>query len=1192
MYLKTLEMQGFKSFPDKTVISFRPGVTAIVGANGSGKSNISDAVRWVLGEMSPKTLRGGKMEDVIFNGTAKRRPAGYAEVVMTIDNSDGLMKIDYDEASVARRLYRTGESEYYINKKQCRLKDVVDLFLNTGIGREGYSVIGQGKIAEIISQKGDERREVFEEAAGISRFRYRKNEAVNKLVRVNENAVRIGDIIAEVEARLPALESQSEKALKFLSLDGEKKQLELAICAARLRVIDGERASVAEKYEKSSSELRGLTDALTALDTRLDEMYVENQKNNVEAERLRNGIAEKNTRLASSAGRLSVLENDIRHYEEKISETVRELSEVEGQIKLIGSTGTEADERLAAEIKERDALRAEYEEKKTALNDLDQRIAADKSRLAGITAEIAALSEIKQKNERLESENEGFSRAREDRMTLLHAEQDRISAELAGKKAALESCREQAARAAAEKSGIEARLAEICSENANTELDIDQKREARETSRLKQLELEQRRETLLRMDRLLEGFSGSVKEVMNAADRGELHGIYGPISKLIKTEEKYITAIETTLGNGMQHIVCEDEKSAKAAIDFLKRSRSGRATFLPLTTIRPDPIKTDGITDSGFVGRADGLIECDEKFAAVVRYLLGRTAVAEDIDSADRIARSRGYNLKIVSLDGQIINAGGSFTGGQQLHKTGILSRNADIAALDASVNELKKKNETLKAELNLLSEKQAKQKNEIKRLTGELSDATDAVVRQNGAVEIEQKLLDAVQERFEAVSAELDGISTSKEEESRRIAELIREKEQAQARLEQSSAAGEQLTRAISEAGTTREELFTKAGDLSARLAVSEQRIAQLESEKADASAELCERERTAAERKESLNTLNAQIAAAKAEIASLSGEKDTLASEIEADKAALDGVRIKLDEYDRESYSLRDRQKQMTSDKERLIDSVGRLEGKLGAIDREKESFIVRLREEYELDENSPELTEIPDGRAAELGGRERLNVLKQEIRRLGPVNVDSIGELKETRERYDFLSGQYADIQNSRDGLEKLIATLEKTMRDMFVETFEKVRECFKETFTELFGGGSADIVLTESDDVLQSGIEINIQPPGKLVKSLSLLSGGEQAFVAIALYFALLKVNPSPFCIFDEIESALDEANVYRFGDYLKRNCDKTQFIVITHRRGTMESANMLYGIAMQEKGVSDYIKLVPGDIKFKDDTIVN
>ena len=1178
MYLKTLELSGFKSFPDKTVISFEPGITAIVGANGSGKSNISDAVRWVLGEMSPKSLRSGKMEDVIFNGTAKRRPSSCAEVVITIDNSDSMMKIDYDEVSVSRKLYRSGESEYCINKKKCRLKDVVDLFLNTGIGREGYSIIGQGKISEIISVKGSERRDIFEEAAGISRFRYRKTEANNKLVQVSENSQRIGDILAEVESRLPSLEKQSEKAKRYLELAEEKRRLEVAFWAQRIGVIEQKEALVGKDFAAENAGLERVNGELAEAEAKLDGIYLETQKRSLEGSVLTDEVSAAANERSEISGQLSVLENDVFHFRAQIEgagENDRQLALAAEQLRRERG---ELEKRLADRGKTAEEARAAFAGSEEGLKELGE----EGERLSGkqdeLTENAHRLEELIREKELSRTESRSMSLARTERLGQIDRELEKRRLDREDREKALADAERALDALEDEKDSLIAEKRELSLGRQAAEARLDDADAKKREADLEEARVRQRRDTLGRMEKLLEGFSGSVKEVMNAFERGELGGICGPVSRLISTEGEYVTAIETALGGGIQNIVTENERAAKEAIAFLKRTRSGRATFLPLTTLRPNEADFSSLRHRGFVGSAAELVKYEKKFAPAVKFLLGRTAVADNIDSAAEIAASRSYGLRVVTLDGQLVNAGGSFTGGQTLNKTGILSRSADIKKLDVELDAASKRREAADREYRAACAERDGFTEKLRRIEGKLEELRERISAENSRADVCRELIDGLRMADEALNAELGALRAAGVDEKKLLEKLAEENTRLEREARENDALLAENTARIRELGARREALLAENVRLAGELARQDEAL-KAASDALEAHAER-EEENRQRQRELSLGTerLKERVDEALARSETLKCELERAEREIEQKKAQLEANREKLAQLEKETFSGRARQKELNADRDRRNEVCTELRIKLDQLGGEKRTILSKLAEEYELDRESEELKNVPEGEAERLGGEVRLIWLRKEIRKLGSVNVDAVEEYAATKERYDFLKKQYDDVVTSKDELQKLILSLEKTMREMFVASFDRIRSCFKETFTALFGGGSADIVLTDSDDILNCGIEINVQPPGKLVKNLSLLSGGEQAFVAIALYFAILKVNPTPFCIFDEIESALDEANIYRYADYLKKNCDKTQFVVITHRRGTMEFADVLYGITMQEKGVSDFIRL--------------
>ena len=1175
MYLKSLELQGFKSFPDKTVIEFNQGLTAIVGANGSGKSNISDAVRWVLGEMSAKSLRGSKMEDVIFNGSSRRRPASFAEVIMTIDNSDSLMKIDYDEVSVGRRLYRTGESEYYINHKQVRLKDIVDLFLNTGIGREGYSVISQGKIAEIISLKGNERRELFEEAAGISRFRYRKSEATQKLQNVNDNAVRIGDILSEVEARLPRLETQSAKAREYLALAGEKKNLELGIWSARVERLADLLTRGKEDYTATEKTINTLQEEIEKSDRLLDDYYIKTQENTLQSETIRAEISALASLDSDVSSSLSVLENEIHHMDQKRAEW-ESMDEKESDYQKELEQEKEARQARVLETQsERDLVDREVAENRAKQNAIATDYLAVVDKEEELLQQKDALAEKGRALTLEQKECAGYAAA-------AAARKNELSAHLAEAKNSVPT--ERLRELTEKQSMAKEKQEEEEKNNGAINLSlyrlgeaVDEKRDVCQKARMEKMDAEQRRDTLLRMERLLEGFSDSVKEIMNATDT--LSGICGPVSRLIHTEEEKVLAIETALGSGVQHIVVESETDAKRAIDYLKKNRLGRATFLPLDGLRVSLYNDSALQgENGYLGLACDLCDCDKKYRKALEFLLGKTLVCRDLETASRLAKQERYAARFVTLDGQVIHAGGSFTGGQAQRTTGVLSRSGDLSALQTTIENAEKKITSIEKELDDLERQRIDQRSRLKESDEALQSLRLATMQAENDLALEKERMLAYESDTRRLQSEMEQIDASILQKESRAAEIQNE-------LESIARDEEELDRLLHEIQTSkgtmekeREGLIVQSGEIFARREKANLLLEQEKARLAETETALQRLAQGDLEKKTALENLAKERDEAVWKIQEGTKQREDLARAMEEKKMRVGALSEDIRRFGEESAAIRLEQKEKQGKKENLLQEFSRLSSRLTGAAKERDSILHALMEEYELTPDSEEFIAAKGVDTNALGGEKRLGELRGAIRRIGPVSLESIQELAEAKERYAFLSHQFNDITKSKKELENLISDLERTMREMFSETFEQIRYTFRQIFSELFGGGSADIELTDKEDLLNCGVEIRVQPPGKVIKNLSLLSGGEQAFVAIALYMSLLRINPSPFCIFDEIESALDEANVRRFAEYIKKHNDKTQFIVITHRRGTMEAADILYGITMQEKGVSDFIRL--------------
>lgn len=1180
MYLKALEMRGFKSFPDKTRMEFGKGITAVVGPNGSGKSNISDAVRWVLGEMSPKSLRGSKMEDVIFSGTAKRSPTGYCEVSLIMDNRGRELSVDTDEVKITRKYFRSGDSEYKINEKASRLKDIYELFLNTGIGREGYSVVGQGKIAEVISQKSDERRHIFEEAAGISKFRYRKNDANKKLAETDANLIRVTDIATEIGSRIGTLEREAENAKKYLVLADRKRELEVSIWFDKIT----KAALESEKYELKTNEARKNYEAkeqeLLESERKTEIAAQQKQEAVLESERIREELSEKEAEKANLESLRSLSKNDIAHHEATRSSLALQIKEIaEQQVPKLEKELEDAKKNSLDGKVQSEKANADKEAAQTALENAKEVLSEKIAAYEDASAKLRACEEKLTNAKISEAAAENAAKSESDKRSFIDAEISKAEQEKKQAEILLSAANDRKKKIEAEKAELTGELLQEQKSYDECVLRHDAKlRERNEQNALLASDVH-RKEMLERMDKLLEGYPGSVKAVVNEAS---LHGICGPVSRIITAEEQYVTAIETALGAAVSNIVTENEQAAKDAIRFLKEQNAGRATFLPLTSIKGNVLSQPGVDrENGYIGIGSELVSCEPKYEAVAQYLLGRTLVADNIDNASVIAKKYGYKFRIVTLDGQLINAGGSYTGGSAASRSGIMSRSADIEKLDARIEKTRIKIAELTQQIKEeLSEKDEAQ-SFIEGIRNDLANTDSALYKNDGDIKLYSEKIAACDERIANTRAQLD------EYTSGTISDKIK-------------LLGEERTLAEAEKQTC-ENILVEAGDARERAedgvekaekALSEASLAALAKEK-DYAASL-EKQQLAEDR---LSEAQTKLQMLKGEDAELSkklsdaqslivgGEEKIAKAEqdIAECKKRLEEKILYTNDLERQLTEIRNRERELMNDKEEFAKELTKCENILENSKNTYDTLTAKLFEEYELTYSEAGAMNLPEPTPE---FNTELASVKAKIRALGSVNVNAVEEYKETKERYDFMTAQINDLEESKKSLENVISRLEKDMKVMFSEAMEKINASFKEVFVELFGGGSAEIVITEPDNILESGIEINIQPPGKMVKSLSLLSGGEQAFTAIALYFAILKVNPAPFYIFDEIEAALDDVNVARFGKYLRRNSKNTQFIVITHRRGTMESADTLYGVTMQEKGVSNFLKVNIEDVEKK------
>lgn len=1185
MILKALEMQGFKSFPDKTVLEFNKGITAVVGPNGSGKSNISDAVRWVLGEQSTKTLRGSKMEDVIFSGTDVRKAKGFAEVTLRLDNTDRSLNKDSDEVSVTRRYYRSGDSEYLVNGESARLRDVNELFMDTGLGRDGYSIVGQGKIADMVSPKASERRDMLEEAAGISHFRYRRGDAIKRLAQAEENLVRLRDILSELESRVGPLKAQSEKAQKFIVLAGERKNLEIGIW---LNTIDktGEKMRDQEhKIEIAEASHKEAQDELSKIGEMIDKAADGTRDINIKLEEIRNSASGFEEKLSDIDSQIKVAENSILHNNETIERINRDKAaenETEQNIDAAVSAALEciqkAEEQIADATRQMDELSKQEETYRLSSSEFSDRAAALSGEISALSVRLAdcrvtaetANSSIEEIRSRIFAIDESMGTRKDDYDALLkrkadaEAELEEIQDEIVSVKNAID--------------GYTLRFENRGKKADSVKLAIDEKQ--------RELHKGQDRVRLLEdLEKNMEGYFGAVKAVMKESGRGALRGIYGPVSQLITVKDKYSAAIETALGAAVQNIVVDNETDAKRAMGFLKEHRAGRATFLPITAIKGRVLSEQGLDDQyGFVSIASDLVSYDNKYSEIIRWLLGRTAVAEDIDSAIAIAKKYSYRFRIVTLDGQVINAGGSMTGGSRVQNAGILSRGNEIERLKGSLASMQKELDGMLSDYKLLSEDASAAKAELEGAEGDLLRAKEENIRREGELKLASDKLASVSsgvkellEEKETLEKRIESVSSGAEAARSQIDELKETLENKEKELESITGDSKTLQK-------NREEVASKAAEIRLRI-VSLQKdveantdeITRLKNRKTghlDRLSELDGEIREIEEKNDELRALTERLSADEKALKANHGDAQNQINELISQR----------DELEKQANDLRLHERAKSEERERLSGDIARLEERKIAMRNEYDNLTSKLYDEYQLTRREAAALEIEidDYSLA----AKRLAELKSQIRALGSVNVSAIEEYKEVSERYEFLSGQINDVETSRAELNKMIDDLTGKMAEQFREQFNRINSCFGQTFIELFGGGKAELRLEDERDVLGSDIEIKVQPPGKNVQNINLLSGGEKGLSAIALLFAILKVTPAPFCIFDEVEAALDDVNVSRYAQYVRRMTKNTQFILITHRRGTMEEADVLYGVTMQEKGVSKLLELKTAEMAKK------
>lgn len=1185
MRLKSLEVHGFKTFPDKTKLSFEHGITSVVGPNGSGKSNISDAIRWVLGEQSPKSLRCSRMEDVVFNGTDKRKRLGYAEVTLNIDNSDRFLAFDGDEIAVTRRYYRSGESEYLINKAAVRLKDINELFMDTGLGRDGYSMIGQGKIDSIVSSKSEDRREIFEEAAGISRYRYRKIEAERKLKSTEDNLLRLRDIVGELEERVEPLRKQSEKAKKFLEYSDEKRGLEIALW---LLTLEGSQDNLKEQDEKISiarAQYDSAEQALEEIQRESEEIYLKSGSLAAKSERLRGDLSDIESAVSNLRSEISVTENDISHHRDNIARINRDIEQADRSAEELEQTVAEKKEKIAAldeAVISRQKKYAEVSEKLNAVN-LDAGRSGDV--LQQITAELASLTAKSADSRVAEMTSDSTISELSTRIETL----DSLVKEKTGQKETLTQLNAQyeadIKKAEEDMASLSNSVDGLCMKQSSKEKKRGEYRAQSDKLTLDVNEIKRKISFLENLERNLEGFSKSVKIVVNAAKNGKIKGICGPVSRVISVPKQYAVAIETALGAAMQNIVTESDEDAKQAIRYLKSTDGGRATFLPLNTIKPRELRENGLEDCyGFVGIASDLCECEPRYNAILSSLLGKIVIAEDLNSASSIAKKYSFRFRVVTLDGQVINAGGSMTGGSRVRSTGVLSRASEIEQLRENEKRLEQKAAQAQQLCAQIDSECSAIDAQLLGTRADLSNTQQELARLNAEKRACESELAGVENQISSAKAESDDCRV-------RIAAL--EKSRAQAREELAglsvkiAAAEEQvntLTGSRSELSQKREELSERLSEIRLQIVEAQKDIDALNSEIVHARNTGTDNE----ERKKALyleiSEIENLIAQAEKKIESCNSEIARLMNNQDDVRARLEEIAAQRSALEKRSVELRNTERDKTSEREVSGRELSRLEERKINIQKEYDGIIAKLWEEYELTKREAEKIAVPiEDRPA---AQKRLNTLKQSIRSLGSVNVGAIEEYKEVSERYNFMSVQVADVEKSKAEIEKLITSLTKQMKEVFVESFDRINKNFTLTFKELFGGGTASLSLSDPENILTSGIDILVHPPGKIVVHLDALSGGEKALVAIALYFAIMKVRPAPFCVMDEIEAALDDVNVFRFASYLRRMTDKTQFILITHRRGTMEEADVLYGVTMQDEGISKLLELRSAEVAAK------
>jgi len=1179
-----LEIQGFKSFPDKTTLTFGEDITAIVGPNGSGKSNISDAIRWVMGEQSTRALRGGKMEDVIFGGTAQRRQTGFAEVSLVLDNTSHIFDMEESEVMVTRRYYRSGESEYYINRRSVRLRDVNELFMDTGLGREGYSIIGQGKIDEILSVKSEDRREVFEEAAGISRYRHRKEEAEHKLERTQDNLVRVNDKIAELELQVEPLREQSEKARKYLVLRDELKGLEISVWLDQLERIRANTIKLNADYEQASRQMEEAQRAADQLYAAGEEYSAQMRERDVEMDRLRFQVKQREASAAELEQAIAVLRNSILKNEDNARRIQDDLEQQEDREGSLTNQIAQRQSRLEEIAGELDQLEGEMKQARQAseeavrsagtlaqeLEQLRQRQAVETADAGEAKALLSALAAAAQEVLDRDSAARQELRELEDRLSQAVQEQ--------------ESAEEQRTKAEEERDGVKNIISGYSLRLNARRQKAEQARERRMKLQMDDNALTSRIKMLTELEKSYEGFSKAVKLVMAESERGTLRNIHGPVAGLIHVPDQYAVAVETALGGAMQNLVVDREEDGKAVIQYLKRRDAGRATILPLSSIRPGQLRqAEQVSrEPGFVGVGDRLIQFDPKYQNVFSNLLGRVVVMEDLDSAIAAARKYGYQFRIVTLDGQVLNPGGSMTGGSSNRSAGILTRANELERLDQQSQELKgqlaqavKALEEADREATAAGYEMETAQAKLREWEDELLKA-QALCQHCGSVvedlrrqrEAQQGVLKQLQDRSTQIDRDtaaarqrietLEGTAAALESETQG-------KLQGQSEIQQRS---ERLTRQLADLTTRKTALETERQGSLQSLRELEKLRRDIAGDRDQSRARMAGYEQENQQHEREIQEKQATLQVLRQE----NEERNQTLRRLGEEKMELEAKRTRAQKDERDKRS----------ELQNMQGEVSTLEQKKVAATMEEKQLLDKLWDSYELSHEAArqqriEIESVPKA-------TRRIGELRRAISGLGNVNVGAIEEFQRVNERYTYLTDQRDDVQKSKEELEGIIADITEEMQTIFAREFAIINEAFSQTFLELFGGGKAALELDDPEDILNCGIEIKVQPPGKALKIITLLSGGEKAFVAIALYFAILKVRPTPFVVMDEIEAALDDTNVVKFARYMRTMCDKTQFIVITHRRGTMEEADVLYGVTMQEQGVSRMLTINLNDVE--------
>ena len=1178
MYLKRLEMQGFKSFADKTILEFMPGITSVIGPNGSGKSNISDAIRWILGEQSMKSLRGTKTQDIIFAGTQNRKSLGFAEASLIFDNTDGTLPIEYSEVTVTRKIYRSGETGYYINKVPCRLKDIVELFMDTGIGRDGYSIIGQGKIDEILSNKSEDRRHIFEEAAGIVKYRTRKEETEKKLEQTKLNLLRINDILTEIEGNLEPLQIQSDKAKKYLNLKEELKNIEVGLFIYNIEkykqsleeltkdeqimnsTLNQEEGKL-EKIKILKEELKDRIDEITTQIENMQNIGFESQK---EIEKLNSNINVAEAKIANNTENIETHKKEITELEEKIKNLKEEIEQKQTKKDNLKENKEKFENELKTKEEELKKLTEKLSSKEIEIEELKKHVEENTDKKYELQSEIsmqtANLENLEKRQKQLDQEiSNNISELDRTRMK---------KEDIAKGFYEIENNRNKVLKSIEE---IDNKKQEI--NNKIKEFDIQIANNTNEM-RMKQ----SRYNFLVETEKEKEGYIKSVKSLLADCEKiKELgKGMHGVLANIISVPKEYETAIEMCLGASLQNIVTDTEEDAKKLVEHLRKNNLGRASFLPISSVKGKKIENIKGKKAGVIGIAADLISCEKKYEQIILNLLGRTVIVDNMQNAINLAKENNYSFRIITIEGDIINPSGAITGGSVTKKTvNILGRSREIESLEKEIKKLKEKIEKLEKDKEQYESSSEDVIEEVQSLEKQLQeiDITYATEKQRVVsidenIEQIQKRIEKLKDEKERAEENKNTIKIIKEENEKLIENINKQNEDDQKIIDEFSNANKDSQKYI-------DDLNFDITNLKISVSSFNESEVSIEEMTEMINKEIETHTRNVENKKVQIENASLENSKLKEEIENTKQEIENVKSQVENSGENIEKLKQERIEQNEKLNKKEDEQTEQFKTIEELKAQITKMEVKKTKTEEDITDVINKMWEEYELTPNNAGSYQKPENVALT---QRKVNILRTDIKELGSVNVDSIEEYKNLKDRYDFMCEQRLDLEDTMAKLRKVIQEMTETMKKQFKEKFEVINKNFGEVFKELFGGGMAEVTLTDEENILECGIDITVQPPGKKLQNMTLLSGGEKAFTAIALLFAILKINPAPFCVLDEIEAALDDVNVYRYAEYLKKFAKETQFLIITHRKGTMEAADTVYGVTMEEKGISKLLSM--------------